>query len=72
MTSHICRAKGCSVIVGYQFLMCSRHWRMVPKTQQKRVWHEWSRVCSNSGELHPQYLAAVADAISAVAEAEGR
>lgn len=68
--SHVCRADGvtgCRAIVGYQFLMCARHWRMVPRLEQNAVLREWKTVCSNSGELHPAYLNAVEAAIAAVA-----
>ena len=35
---HTCHARGCSVAVKPEMLMCGRHWRMVPKKIQSAVW----------------------------------
>lgn len=35
---HTCHAAGCEVITQPRMLMCARHWRMVPKHIQRRVY----------------------------------
>lgn len=35
---HTCHAINCAVEVKPEMLMCLRHWRMVPKRVQERVW----------------------------------
>lgn len=36
--THICHATGCSTPVPPRMLMCLKHWRMVPRSLQDRVW----------------------------------
>lgn len=33
-----CAAMGCTMAVSSDFLMCRRHWKMVPKTLQEEIW----------------------------------
>lgn len=35
---HHCHARGCSVAVKPELLMCYRHWMLVPKKIQRAVW----------------------------------
>lgn len=35
---HRCHAKGCTVSTKPEMLMCLKHWRMVPRDIQRRVW----------------------------------
>ncbi len=35
---HRCHARGCTKPVKPEMLMCLKHWRMVPKPIQRRVW----------------------------------
>ena len=43
MPEHICHARGCNTPVPPKMLMCGPHWRMVPKTLQRRVWSAYNR-----------------------------
>lgn len=38
MSKHLCHAEGCTLEVPPRMLMCRRHWFMVPKPLQARVW----------------------------------
>lgn len=35
---HTCHARGCSVAVKPELLMCLKHWRKVPRKIQRAVW----------------------------------
>lgn len=35
---HLCHAKRCKTAVPEAMLMCRRHWAMVPKWLQRKVW----------------------------------
>lgn len=65
--SHRCHARGCTKTVGDDLLMCVRHWRMVPRDIQKRVWAAYL----NLGSLSPPHIEACDEAVAAVAEKEG-
>lgn len=36
-----CAAIGCTASVKPEYLMCRRHWRMVPIPLQRAVWRAW-------------------------------
>lgn len=38
MSAHHCHAAGCKTPCKPEMLMCLKHWRMVPREIQKRVW----------------------------------
>lgn len=38
MTSHVCLAYGCGILVQPRYLACARHWAMLPRLQQERLW----------------------------------
>lgn len=40
--SHPCDI--CTTLIGRSFLMCPRHWRLVPKELQAEVYRTWGRV----------------------------
>lgn len=64
--SHICKAKGCDRVVDDDKLMCVRHWRMVPRDVQQKVWSAFL----NHGKLTPPHVEAMDAAIKAVATRE--
>ena len=68
--NHHCHARGCKTKVPPEMLMCKDHWKMVPKSIQRRVWATYRPgQCDDmnpSGEWHE----AADDAINAVALAE--
>lgn len=67
--SHPCRAKRCTVQVSPSFLMCARHWALVPLDLQRRVYQEWRKVCQKNA-LTREYALVVREAIDAVEAAE--
>lgn len=38
MSAHTCHALGCTAMVPPRMFMCARHWRMVPKADQAKLW----------------------------------
>lgn len=69
--AHPCRAEGppaCSKMVGYQFLMCAGHWRMVPYRIKAKVLALWAEVRANGGSLSEEYLTAIKEASDAVSK----
>lgn len=72
-TTHFCAARACKTKVPLRMLMCSHHWRMVPRALQVRVWDEYKPGQEqNLGRVSPEYLAVVEEAVQAVANVEGR
>jgi len=72
-TTHRCAAEGCRRFVPLAMLMCKPHWGMVPRAQQREVWRTYRP--GQEGDDKPltgEYLAAVRDAVAAVAKAEGQ
>lgn len=61
---HACFAKHCETEVKDNMLMCARHWGMVPRDVQHRVWAGWRHPAK---EGHAE---AVLDAMRAVAAKE--
>lgn len=68
---HLCHARGCTTPVSPRFLMCRRHWRMVPYGLQVAVWATYVSGQEVRKDPTLEYLAAAQDAILAVAEKEG-
>ena len=62
---HKCRAEGCRVQVRHEYLMCPRHWRMVPREIGVLVTRHW-----RAGETRG-WKKAVSRAIYAVGVVEG-
>lgn len=48
-----CPVEGCETTVPSSHLMCARHWRMVPKLLQGRVYRAWRErgIAQRSGDL---------------------
>lgn len=72
MSKHLCHAEGCSVEVPPKMLMCLRHWRMVPQVVQREVWRHYVPGQEIRKDPTREYLAAMKNAIEAVADREGR
>lgn len=72
--NHRCYAAGCTRTVPAQLLMCARHWRLVPKAIQKRVWAAYQNGQEQPAGPAPtgEYWAAVKAAVEAVIAAEGK
>ena len=77
--THECAAIDCKAQVPLRMLMCARHWRMVGKQRQMRVWLWYERLIGSptqdSAEYDTwvqRYEAAVQSAVQRVAEQEGK
>lgn len=54
---HHCHAHGCTVEVPPIRLMCLRHWRMVPKPMQAKVWSLYVPGQEKRKDPTPEYTA---------------
>jgi hypothetical protein len=69
---HKCHAEGCNAKVSPSFLMCKRHWRLVPQAEQTAIWKHYRTGQEKDKRPTPEYMAALHAAVEAVAVAEGR
>lgn len=67
---HTCHAKGCPVKVAPKYLMCPRHWRLVPADLKDAVWLEYEPGQEERMDPTFEYVVAARDAINAVARVE--
>jgi len=70
MMPHHCHLPGCAAVVPRRLFMCRRHWRMVSRATQRRIWSAyWAGERNPDGSLvdpSPEYLAATRAAIAEV------
>lgn len=64
---HLCHARGCRTEVAPRFLMCARHWSLVPKNLQLKVWRHYRKGQEIDKQPSAEYLAAAKEAIDSVA-----
>lgn len=69
---HTCHAAECKVAVAPRFLMCPRHWYMVPPDVQRLIWMHYQRDQEIGKTPTIAYLAVQALAVAVVAKAEKR
>jgi hypothetical protein len=69
---HRCHARGCKVAVKPELLMCLKHWRMVPRAIQARVWQHYRPGQCDDKRPSEEWHKAADDAIEAVAARETR
>lgn len=69
--SHTCHATGCGKPVAPKFLMCGKHWAMVPKPQQAEIWRHYRPGQEVDKRPSGAYLTVMKVAIDTVALAEG-
>ena len=67
---HHCHARGCMVTTKPEMLMCLRHWRMVPRDLQRRVWATYRAGQCDDMEPSREWFTAADAAIAYVAERE--
>lgn len=72
MSKHRCHARGCERACKPEFLMCGRHWKMVPKRIQAKVYRHYRDGQCDDKKPSQEWMDAAKAAIAAVAEAEGR
>lgn len=70
-TEHTCHAKNCIRVVPPRMFMCVRHWRMVPRLLQTRIWAAYIPGQEIRKDPTVGYLSVAHEAIEAVAEKEG-
>ena len=69
---HTCHAEGCNAPVPPRMLMCLRHWRLVPRDLQRRVWAEYVPGQEIRKDPTDEYMKVQRAAVRAVAIKEGR
>jgi hypothetical protein len=69
--SHHCHAAGCEAHVPPRMLMCRRHWSMVPRAKQSRIWATYRAGQCDDWMISHAYAEAARDAVRTVAEKEG-
>lgn len=67
---HRCHARGCFVRCKPEFLMCARHWHMVPAELQRAVWAHYRVGQCDDKKPSREWLAAADAAIAAVHQLE--
>ena len=70
--SHTCHANQCPTSTPEKFLMCPKHWYMVPKNLQAKVWETFKGTTVNQRCNSIPYMEACADAVEHVARLEGK
>ena len=69
--AHTCHATGCKKTVSPTMWGCLRHWRMVPREIQNRIWQNYRHGQCDDKRPSKEYLLAARDAVIAVARKEG-
>jgi hypothetical protein len=64
---HVCHAEGCNTPVPPKMLMCLKHWRMVPRDLQRRVWAAYVPGQEVSKNPTDEYMEVQRAAVRAVA-----
>ena len=67
---HHCHARGCETAVPPKMFMCLKHWRMVPREMQRRVWAVYVPGQEVRKDPTPQYLEVTRSVIDFVASRE--
>lgn len=70
MSAHHCHAKMCKTPCAPERLMCLRHWRMVPKALQAKVWETYRHGQCDDKRPSKAWFVAAHDAIAAVFQKE--
>jgi len=70
--AHTCHALGCRTKVPPRLHMCAKHWSMVPRHLQRRLWAEYRPGQERDMQPTAAYLRAAAACVEAVAQAGGQ
>lgn len=70
--NHACHAADCTAHVAPEMLMCRKHWFMVPRDLQRRVWATYRPGQCDDWQPSKAYCEAAKAAVIAVAEKEGK
>ena len=69
--AHHCHAAGCTKNVPPQMFMCKKHWLMVPRAIQSRIWATYRPGQCDDWQISHDYAEAARAGVRAVAEQEG-
>lgn len=70
--SHHCHAISCRVRVPPEYLMCIRHWNMVPRHTKSLVWSTYRNGQCSDMDPSENYVVAASEAVISVARQEGK
>lgn len=70
--AHHCHATDCKTSVPPEMLMCSKHWRMVPRKLQSKVWATYREGQCDDWNPSAAYCEAAKAAVVSVANQEGK
>lgn len=71
MTAHHCHAEGCLRTVPPRMFACRRHWAMVPRWLQAKLWAAYRPGQERTKEITPWYVLVQTRCRLAITEAEG-
>lgn len=69
---HLCHARDCGAPVPPEYLMCGRHWKLVPKPLQRAVWGAYRDGQCDDKRPSKAWMQAADAAIGFVARLEKR
>jgi hypothetical protein len=75
LRTHTCNATGCQHVISARLLMCLDHWHMVPAPLRReivRLAKSMARDWESAIDFGAEYRGAVARAVAAVQEKQGR
>lgn len=70
MSAHHCHAKFCKIKTKPEMLMCFKHWKMVPRQIQLKVWRHYRPGQCEDKQPSPGWHQAADEAIAAVLRQE--
>ena len=68
---HTCHATGCTTEVHPRYFMCRRHWWMVPRGMQQKLWAVYRPGQEVTKDPSPEYLDVAREIIDYVAGKKG-
>lgn len=70
--SHHCHATGCTVETKPEMFMCLRHWRLLPRRLQSKIWETYRPGQCEDWLISHGYANAAREAVRFIAYYEGR
>lgn len=70
LLKHTCHAFNCDREIAPRFLMCPKHWRMVPRNLQVKVYATYRSGQEVDKQASSEYLKAAREAVEAVRDKE--
>ena len=69
---HRCAVTACETVVDVNWLMCSQHWLMVPRSVRRRVHRNHRSGQRLTGQVSGQWIESAKEALAWVIHHEGR